>query len=106
MRARANHLFGCTRLKPSQSSVPAGLTLTSEFGFCVQCKVGSNLVLRRPIEITRVTVHDVVREPSSWNPNRNGVMKAYRFGSEGRMGTGGQWIEVILSAVFWGGGTL
>jgi hypothetical protein len=63
-------------------------------------------VLRRPIEITRVTVDHLVREPSSWNPNRNGVMKAYRFRSEGRMGTGGGWIEVIRSAVFWGGGML
>lgn len=33
-------------------------------------------------------------------------MKAYRFQRESRMGTGGEWIEVILSAVFWGGGML
>jgi hypothetical protein len=32
--------------------VPAGLTLTSNFGFYFQCQVGSSLVLRRPIETT------------------------------------------------------
>jgi hypothetical protein len=52
MLARENHLFGCTRPKPSQGSVPAALTLTSDFSFCFQCQVGSSLVLRRPIEIT------------------------------------------------------
>src|SRR5580704_1360793 len=55
MIAREKHLFGCTRSKPSQSSVAARLTLTSEFGFCFQCQAGSSLVLRRPIETTRVT---------------------------------------------------
>jgi hypothetical protein len=49
---RENYLFGCTRPKPRQSSVPAGLTLASDFRSCLQCKAGSNLVLRRPIEIT------------------------------------------------------
>jgi hypothetical protein len=50
-------MFGCTRSIPSQSSVPAGLTLASGSGFCFQCQVGSSLVLRRPIEITRPIVH-------------------------------------------------
>jgi hypothetical protein len=52
MLARENHLFGCPRSKPSQSSVPTGLALASDFGFCFQCQAGSSLVLRRPIEIT------------------------------------------------------
>jgi hypothetical protein len=52
--ARKNQLFGCTRSDPSRSSVPAGLTLASDFGFCFQCQAGSSLLLRRPIEITRV----------------------------------------------------
>jgi hypothetical protein len=52
MLARESPLFGCTRPKPSQGSVPVGLTLASDFGFCFQCKVGSSLVLRRPIETT------------------------------------------------------
>jgi hypothetical protein len=55
MLARENCLFGCPRSKPSQSSVPAGLTLASDFGFCVQCQAGASLVLRRPIEITALT---------------------------------------------------
>ena len=49
------HLFGCTRPKSCQGSVPAGLTLLGDFGFCFQCKGASSLVLRRPIEITRET---------------------------------------------------
>src|SRR5271156_3293411 len=57
MLARENHLFGCTRSKPSQGSVPAGLTLASDFGFCFQCQAGSSLVLRRPIETTQLTRH-------------------------------------------------
>ena len=57
MLAREHDLFGCTRSKPTQSSVPAGLTLASEFGFCFQCQEGSSLVLRRPIEITRLIRH-------------------------------------------------
>src|ERR1700722_6959089 len=52
MLPRVTHLFGCTRSKPSQGSVPVGLALASDFGFCFLCKVGSSLVLRRPIEIT------------------------------------------------------
>jgi DNA-binding winged helix-turn-helix (wHTH) protein/tetratricopeptide (TPR) repeat protein len=52
MLALENHLFGCTRSKPSQCSVPASLTLASDFGFCFQCQALSSLVLRRPIEIT------------------------------------------------------
>jgi hypothetical protein len=56
MLARENHLFGCTRSKPSQDSVPARLTLASDFSFCFQCQAGSSLVLRRPIEITALTV--------------------------------------------------
>ena len=55
MLPRENHLFGCTRSKPSQGSVPVGLALASDFSFCFQCKVGSSLVLRRPVETTRVT---------------------------------------------------
>jgi hypothetical protein len=50
--ARENRLFSCTWSKPIQSSVPAGLTLASDFGFCFQCQAGSSSVLRRPIEIT------------------------------------------------------
>ncbi len=57
MLARENHQFGDNRSKPSQGSVPAGLTLTSEVGFCFQCEAASSLVLRRPIEVTRVTGH-------------------------------------------------
>jgi hypothetical protein len=50
-------VFGDIRSKPSQSSVPAGLTLASDFGLCFQCQVGWSLVLRRPFEITRLTRH-------------------------------------------------
>jgi hypothetical protein len=57
MLPRENHLFGGTGPKPSQASVLAGLTLAGDFGFSFQCQVGSSLVLRRPIEITRVTGH-------------------------------------------------
>ncbi len=53
--ARESHPFACTRSKPSHSSVPAGLTLASDFGFCFQCQASSSLVLRRPIEITAFT---------------------------------------------------
>jgi hypothetical protein len=55
MLARENHVFGCTRSKASQGSVPAGLTLASDISFCFQCQAGSSLVLRRPIEITALT---------------------------------------------------
>jgi hypothetical protein len=51
---RENHVFGCTRTKASQSSVPSGLNLASDFGFRFQCQAGSSLALRRPIEITDV----------------------------------------------------
>jgi hypothetical protein len=44
-------------VKPSQGSVPAGLALALDFSFCFQCRVGSSLVLRRPIKTTRVTGH-------------------------------------------------
>ena len=54
MLARENHLFAFTWTKPSQGSIRAGLTLVSDFGFCFQCQPGSSVVLRRPIEITRV----------------------------------------------------
>jgi hypothetical protein len=37
MLPRKNHLFGCTGPKPSQRSVPAGLTLPSDIGFCFRC---------------------------------------------------------------------
>src|SRR5277367_6065009 len=53
MLPREDRLFGFTWTKPSQGSVPAGLA--SYFGSCFQCQVGSSLVLRRPIEITRLT---------------------------------------------------
>src|SRR5580692_10327290 len=53
---RENHLFGCTRSKPSQGSVPTGVALASDFSFCFQCEVGSNLVLHRPIETTNARV--------------------------------------------------
>src|SRR5271168_1335615 len=42
MLPRENHLFGCTPPKPSRSSVPAGQTLASDFGFCFQCQAGSS----------------------------------------------------------------
>ena len=61
MLARENHLFGCTRSRPSESSVPPGLTLASDFGFCFQCQEGSSLVLRRPIETTAL-----IRHYASW----------------------------------------
>jgi hypothetical protein len=48
-------LFGCTWSRPSQGSVPAGITLVSDFGFCFQCQAGSSLVLRPPIETTALT---------------------------------------------------
>jgi|HubBroStandDraft_2_1064218.scaffolds.fasta_scaffold10562_2 hypothetical protein len=52
MVLRENHLFRCTRPKPRQGSVLAGLTFASDFGFRFQHNVGSSLVLRRPIETT------------------------------------------------------
>jgi hypothetical protein len=52
MLPRKNCLFGCTRSKPSQGSVPAGLARASDFGSCLQYKVASSLVLLRPIETT------------------------------------------------------
>jgi hypothetical protein len=52
-----NHLFGCARSKPSQRSVPPGLTLASGSSFCSQCVVGFSSVLRRPIEITAFIRH-------------------------------------------------
>ena len=52
MLLREELLFGYTRLRPSQVSVPVGPVLASDFGFCCHCKVGSSLVLRRPIETT------------------------------------------------------
>jgi|SRR5580658_3178358 hypothetical protein len=50
-----NRRFGGARSQPNQSSVPDGPTLASEFGFSLQCQVGSSSVLRRPIEITALT---------------------------------------------------
>src|SRR5271167_1667281 len=38
MLLQENHLFGCIRSIPSQASVPAGLTLKSGVGFCLQCQ--------------------------------------------------------------------
>src|SRR5580658_7587702 len=86
MLALENHLFGCTRSKPSQCSVPASLTLASDFGFYFQCQAVSSLVLRRPIEITAVTgevrvVSWELRSPHTqdfrWSANRN-IKKANR----------------------------
>jgi len=57
MLARENHRFGCTRSKSSQSYIPAGPHLISDFGVCFQCQAGSSLVLRRPIEITAFIRH-------------------------------------------------
>jgi len=54
MLAPEIHPFSRTRSKASRSSVPAGLTLTSNFGFCFQYQADSSLVLHRPIEIARV----------------------------------------------------
>src|SRR5271163_2075841 len=50
-----NYLFSATGPKPNQDTIPAGVTLAGDFGFCFQCQVGSSLVLHRPIEITRLT---------------------------------------------------
>ena len=50
-----NYLFSATGPKPGQDTIPAGVTLAGEFGFCLQRQVGSSLVLRRPIEITALT---------------------------------------------------
>ena len=55
--AREDHVFCCTRSKPTQGCVPAGPTVASDLSFCFQCQECSCLVLRRPIEITRVTGH-------------------------------------------------
>jgi hypothetical protein len=52
-----NYLFNRTHSKPSQGSVPAGLTLASDFSFCFPCQVGSSFVLRRPIETTALITH-------------------------------------------------
>jgi hypothetical protein len=54
MLGQENHLFGGARSKPSQSSVPDGPTLASDFGLSFQRQAASSLVLRPPIEITRV----------------------------------------------------
>jgi hypothetical protein len=59
-----NHLFGFTWTKPSQSSVPVGLTGASDFGFCFQCQAGSSLVLHRPIEITLATGGEESPDPA------------------------------------------
>src|SRR5271170_5335279 len=52
MLPQENHPFGRAPSKTSQGSVPAGLTLTSDFSFCLQCKAAPSLALRRPIETT------------------------------------------------------
>jgi hypothetical protein len=75
MLARQNHLFGCTRSKPSQSSVPAGLNPTSDFGFCFQCQAGSSLVLHRPIETTLLFGPSC---PKPLQSNRNGCLSRPR----------------------------
>src|SRR5271169_169839 len=63
MLARDNHLFRCTRSKPSQDSVPTRLTLASDFSSCFQCQEGSRLVLHRPIETTTLIRHYANRPP-------------------------------------------
>src|SRR5271167_4527891 len=65
-----DHLIGFTWTRPSQASVLSELTFASDFGFCFQCKVGWGLVLRRPIETTRLTRHNL-------NPARQAA-KFYR----------------------------
>jgi hypothetical protein len=45
--------------------VAAVLALASDFGFSFQCKVGSSLVLRRPIEITALIRHVVPELPET-----------------------------------------
>jgi hypothetical protein len=74
MLARENQLLGCARLKPSQGSVPAGLTLASDSSFCFQCKEGSGLVLRRRIETTVLIMHQaritVRKSPHVLEPTR------------------------------------
>ena len=53
--AREDHVFCCTRSRPTQGCVPAGPTVASDLSFCFQCQGCSGLVLRRPIEITAIT---------------------------------------------------
>jgi len=60
MLPRRTYLFGRTRSKPSQGSVPTDLTLASDFSLCFHCKLDSNGVLRPPIETTRVAGHLVL----------------------------------------------
>src|ERR1700735_3759981 len=67
MFARENHLFGCTRPKSCRGSVPAGLTLASDFSFCFQCEVGSSSVLRRPIETACDCGKRIPRKLDAWN---------------------------------------
>jgi len=71
MRPRENQLFRLTWPMPSQGSVPTGLALPSDFGFCFQYKVRSSLVLRAPFETTAFIRHvdrpawSVIHQPSA-----------------------------------------
>jgi hypothetical protein len=79
MLVRENHLFGCTRPKPSLGSLPACVTLASDVGFGFRRWVGSNFVLHRPVELAAFIRHlpgSVVNANSIWlapseheNPN-------------------------------------
>jgi len=75
MPPRKYHLFGCTRPKPRHGNIPAGLALASGFDLCFHCKVGSGLVLRRPIETAAFISHlvyiRVLRETPSGQSLRN-----------------------------------
>src|SRR5580692_2264960 len=85
MLARENHPFGCARLKPSQASVPAGLTLASHSSFCFQCQAGSSLVLRRPIETTALTGHcpqNLSRLPCGFRGSAQHLRAVYSLESE------------------------
>src|SRR5271168_3389714 len=68
MLLHENHLFGCTRPKPSQGSVPAGLSLASKFAFCFQCEESLSLVLHRPIETTAL-----IRTLPAWVPELKAI---------------------------------
>src|SRR5229473_872301 len=56
-------LFGCTRSKPSQGSVPADLTLASKFGPCFQYRLASSQCCVHPLrppglpDMSRVAVY-------------------------------------------------
>ncbi len=55
MLAQENHLFGRTRSKLTQSSVPVGPTVANDVEFCFHFQAASGSVLRRPIGIAAFT---------------------------------------------------